>query len=654
MTSHRRWLAVSVLLPLAIVTVPPGAGHAVEPAVTGFYMTVEQDEFVGYDVVSAAAFFTRNAEGLYLGGGGYGDGFSVLMGAPNLAALAQGTYEGAEEYYGGDRAKPVLDVEGNGHGCNQTTGRFQVDQMETDVDGAITHFAARFEHHCEGADPAMFATIAVNATVPVYGHSLSERRLIFNYVQGHGPSYQQIVVTNTGPSPLPFYGATITGREASSFELIDGCGVATLAPGATCVLGVNARPHDNRANATLEIRNAFTQWGGSPEGQRISLFVASDLPAGGELHEMSPVRLLDTRLVTDLTAGAKLGTIPLTVPVIGRFGIPSTAQGVLLNVTVTRSTSNGYLTVFPGDIPRPMVSNLNFRAGETLANFAVVSLGESGSIAVANSSGLVHVAIDIAGWIGDADEHGVGSVATVFSIPERVLDTRPAPGRAGTPLGPGQSRKVTFAGTSALPNGGGTAVLVNLTVVAPTASTYITAYPASEPRPTVSNINVAVGATRANLTLVKLDATGSARFYNASGTTALLIDVVATFGKAGNNDYGRIHLVDPARITDTRSGPPIAAGATRYEPYLSATPGELVSDGARYAIVNVTATQGTAPGYLSLQLPFSTPTKPFSTLNWSGSTVPNGAVLPTFGDIDIVNHSAGTVHVLLDIQAIIT
>jgi hypothetical protein len=257
MTTHRLW-AVGAALQLALVVHTASPVRALEPAITGFYTTAEHDEFVGFDSAGTTAEITRDAGGLYVGGG---NGWGALLGAPDLAALTTGTYERAEEYVGGNRANPVLNVDGFGHGCNQTNGRFQVDQLETDAGGSITRFAARFEQHCEGADPAMFGTIAVNATVPVYGHSLSERRLIFNNVHAHGPSYQQIIVTNTGPSPLPFYGATITGREASSFELLDGCGTSALAPGATCAIGVNARPRDNHARATLNIRNAFTSWG---------------------------------------------------------------------------------------------------------------------------------------------------------------------------------------------------------------------------------------------------------------------------------------------------------------------------------------------------------------------------------------------------------
>ena len=644
---------MSLALPLSAMAISGTPVSAVSTGHTGFFTSAEQGVTVGFDSAGTTASITRDEAGLYVVSALPG-GWTALIGAPQLAALTPGLYLDAEEYIGGNRDNPVLQVEGYGHSCNQVTGRFQVDEIETDMAGVITRFAARFEQHCEGQEPALLGAIAVNSSLPAYGHSIDHTSLTFSGIHLHGPSFQEIVVTNTGLSPLPFHGATITGRDAASFDLVDNCGTSTIAPGDSCTIGVNARPVDNHVRATLTIHDAFTDWGVFYlGGQRIPLEATSDLPAGGETHLITPVRILDTRQPADLTGGAKLGTFPLAVPVTGKFGIPTAATGLLINVTVTQPTAAGYLTLSIGGSGQQIVSNLNFGAGETVANFAAVSLGDFGFVYVANSTGQTHVVIDVFGWVGPADEHGVGSVIDVLPSPARVLDTRPGPGKPATPLAAGESRKITFAGLPSVASGSA-AVLVNLTVVKPTKSTYLTAYPASEPRPAASNINVAAGQTRANLTLVKLDATGAARFYNANGSTPLVIDVIGVFVAPGSDNLGRIEMVEPWRIIDTRSGAPLDAGSTRYASYLSAATDDLVTDQARYALVNATATRGTTAGYLTLQDPSVTPTSVFSNLNWTGPTVPNAAVIPTFGDVDIVNHSSGTVHVLLDLQAIIT
>ena len=49
----------------------------------------------------------------------------------------------------------------------------------------------------------------------------------------------------------------------------------------------------------------------------------------------------------------------------GRGGLPATGVGaVVLNVTATGPTAQGYLTVYPTGGTRPTASNLNFMPGE--------------------------------------------------------------------------------------------------------------------------------------------------------------------------------------------------------------------------------------------------------------------------------------------------
>jgi hypothetical protein len=84
----------------------------------------------------------------------------------------------------------------------------------------------------------------------------------------------------------------------------------------------------------------------------------------------------------------------------GHCGIPSSAQSVAINLTVTEPTSGGYLTVYPAGSPIPLASTINFGAGQTRANNAVVTLGPSGDIAVAcgQPSGTVQFILDVSGF----------------------------------------------------------------------------------------------------------------------------------------------------------------------------------------------------------------------------------------------------------------
>jgi List-Bact-rpt repeat protein len=88
----------------------------------------------------------------------------LSFGAPNRAALAPGTYERATRYPFQASVTPGLDVSGDGRGCNTSTGRFVIYDLERSNTGQVTRFAADFEQHCEGATPALFGSIRFNSS----------------------------------------------------------------------------------------------------------------------------------------------------------------------------------------------------------------------------------------------------------------------------------------------------------------------------------------------------------------------------------------------------------------------------------------------------------------------------------------------------------
>lgn len=115
-------------------------------------------------------------------------------------------------------------------------------------------------------------------------------------------------------------------------------------------------------------------------------------------YTLSPCRVIDTRQAGEGPALAAGGTRIVTM--IGRCGIPSTATSIALNVTVTQPTALGHLTVYPAGNPLPSSSTINYRAGQTRANNAVVPLGAGGAIAVSSGqiSGTTHFVIDVNGF----------------------------------------------------------------------------------------------------------------------------------------------------------------------------------------------------------------------------------------------------------------
>jgi hypothetical protein len=92
----------------------------------------------------------------------------------------------------------------------------------------------------------------------------------------------------------------------------------------------------------------------------------------------------------------------MTLQVTGRGGVSATGvSAVVLNVTVTEPASGGWLAAWPAGEALPLVSNLNYVAGQTVPNIVVVKVGAGGKVNFYSSGGPVHVIADVAGWFTD-------------------------------------------------------------------------------------------------------------------------------------------------------------------------------------------------------------------------------------------------------------
>jgi hypothetical protein len=125
------------------------------------------------------------------------------------------------------------------------------------------------------------------------------------------------------------------------------------------------------------------------------------VPALAGFYTLVPCRVADTRDSPGPFGGPALeaGTTR-TVPMAGRCGIPVEADAVAINLTVTQPTALGHLTVYPSGIPVPLASTINYRAGQTRANNAIVKLGTGDSINLTcgQSTGTTHFIIDVVGY----------------------------------------------------------------------------------------------------------------------------------------------------------------------------------------------------------------------------------------------------------------
>jgi hypothetical protein len=116
---------------------------------------------------------------------------------------------------------------------------------------------------------------------------------------------------------------------------------------------------------------------------------------------VTPCRVLDTRNPDGPLGGPALApSSSRTFTVAGVCGIPTGAKAISLNLTVV-PTASGFMTLYPGNETAPGTSTINFVAGRTRANNAIVTLATdgSGTIAILNGSGGSNDAIlDVNGY----------------------------------------------------------------------------------------------------------------------------------------------------------------------------------------------------------------------------------------------------------------
>jgi hypothetical protein len=119
---------------------------------------------------------------------------------------------------------------------------------------------------------------------------------------------------------------------------------------------------------------------------------------GASLYTLAPCRAIDTRTPADGPPLAAGGSRPFTLA--GRCGIPTTARAVVVNIAVTSPTVAGHLRIHPTGTLVPIAAAINYGAGQTRANNAIVGLSAMGELSVVcnQASGTVHLVVDVSGY----------------------------------------------------------------------------------------------------------------------------------------------------------------------------------------------------------------------------------------------------------------
>ena len=444
------------------------------------------------------------------------------------------------------------------------------------------------------------------------------------------------------------------------------------------------------------------------------------LCAGGEFHPVAPERIFDSRPANDanptlpINDVAPFGVKPVNavpagadavtfdVDLLGRTGdagfenpwLPdyvadSDVLAVVVNLIVVSPATKGYAMVYAaGEDSGQRSSVVNFQAGVTTSNSALVRPGAGGKLTVdlrGTSVSVAHVVVDVLGWYSTSTYDGDSGAAddgrgtrSITVTPGRVLD---APASA---VGPASVTTVPILGARSIDASARVivpdlesieGVIVNLAVAGPTSDTYVSVLPeapVSGP-PSTSSANVRAGQTRSVMAIVPLGADGAIRLYNNAGNARLVVDVLGYLERRPDESRaGRvIPLVVPFRAFDTRrvefGRSPLGPGQAEIWSFAA------FSNSVAISSVSVGAQSGLFGNLTNASLARQYPTVPVSSnLRVFPALGPNGAptisqlnsseagavanmVMLTYGtaSTSYAFNAAGHAHYLLDISAVI-
>jgi PKD domain len=258
----------------------------------------------------------------------------------------------------------------------------------------------------------------------------------------------------------------------------------------------------------------------------------TETPSSG-YSSLTPYRLVDTRVGTGEPKRPLAGKSSFTVQIAGNDGgkLPSSGiTAVALNVTSTASQGAGFLTAYADGTNTPTASNVNFTAGQTIANSVITPVGSDGKIRIFNGSAKpTAVVVDVVGY------YSAASVSAYVPItPTRLFDTRQPGTKVSGPLPGGAYIHDDLSG--GYPDY--TAWVLNTTVTEPTSGGDLIVSPDSNSQaaynggtnvwpshPSASTLNWTKGETVPNLVQASAGANGLIDFWNASsGSIALIVD----------------------------------------------------------------------------------------------------------------------------------
>ncbi|MER7889293.1 choice-of-anchor D domain-containing protein [Micromonospora sp. NPDC094482] len=564
-----------------------------------------------YDQAGGATFaVTPSAgDGLAFRADQAGDSWTFRLAPPSGESWTVGTtYELTGVEHAPDFA--FVDVAHNGATCDEVPGYLSVQDATRDAGtGALTGFAAFYVISCGTNRHDLFGEIRWNSNVgfvaagtDTMSHNFGDR------VVGGPAASKTITVRSMGSDPVE-YGTASFDTSGGYSITADTCSGTTRAAGETCTVTVSAKP---------------TKLGGDWTFLRLP-----DNTVLGERLVQLGVNGLDPRTVN-------------VTPASLAFGDQYIAEtGSTQSVTVT-GTGDTAITFGAATIGGTDASSFTVKAdtckGVTLAKNQTcrvdVSAKAGGKGARSATLQLPNNSLTNPRTVPLTLNGVVGARGTYYPLtPARIMDTRTGTGAPKAKVGTNGTVNLQVTGRGGVPSSGVGAVVLNVTVTEPTASSFLTVYPAGQAKPTASSLNFQRGWIRSNSVTVAVGAGGKVAINNLSGYTHVIVDVLGYYasdntplintGQLG----GQLQPVPPLRVFDSRSdwGTKLPA---ENQVRVAVNYGTDANWRMKAVVLNITAVSPSSNGFLTAWNG-EWPEPKTSTVNYTGGSVtPNLAIVP--------------------------
>lgn len=276
-----------------------------------------------------------------------------------------------------------------------------------------------------------------------------------------------------------------------------------------------------------------------------------------------------------------------------------------------------------------------------------------------SGAGLVAVAATVLAMVvapsaARADEAGGGGDYVQLKSHAQVLDTRDGTGGTKGERAAESTTAFPVLGVGGVPTSGVGSVVVRVTVLGPTADTWLVVWPDGQARPETTAVTARTGEDLSAFVAVEVGANGRLAVYQAAGKANIGVEVHGYFKSSQGTTGGGYVPVEHARAVDTRNGLGTATGAIPAGGSRTVTlTGGAIPAGATAAYVNLATPSAPAEGWLTYA-PAGGSTRPV--MNYVAGTTQQAAVvqLPADGKVTFTNRGSSAVHFMVNLQGYFT